>query len=105
MNAKLKKTKAELVENIYESTNIEKKEIAVIVDEFLLQLKNGLAHGETIELRGFGTVLPRFRKGRAVARNPKNGEKASMKAHYTAVFRAGKDLKEEMLKLEVGEEK
>ncbi len=62
MNAKLKKTKAELVENIYESTNIEKKEIAVIVDEFLLQLKNGLAHGETIELRGFGTLLPRLRK-------------------------------------------
>ena len=97
MNDKV--TKADLVEGIYESTNIEKKEIAAVVDELMHQLKINLEKGSVIELRGFGTFEPRLRKGREKARNPKTGELCNVEPHYVAAFRAGQSLKNNLWNL------
>lgn len=64
-----------------------------VVEFFLDELRSSLEQGYTIELRGFGTFELRERKGRANARNPKNGEKVSVENHSVIVFRAGRDLK------------
>ena len=50
----------------------------------------------TAELRGFGTFEVRVRKGKEKARNPKTGEIVSVDKHGVAVFRAGRELKEEL---------
>ena len=50
----------------------------------------------TAELRGFGTFEVRIRKGKEKARNPKTGEIVSVDQHGVAVFRAGRELKEEL---------
>ena len=92
-------TKSDLVDAVYKSTDIEKQIIQNVIDSFLLQTREALEQGSTIELRGFGTFEARLRKGRSVARNPKTGEKLSVEPHYVAAFRAGNLLKEKLWNL------
>ena len=94
-----KVTKNDLVESIYESSDIDRKVIANVIDELLYQLKGQMEKGNTIELRGFGTFEARLRKGRKVARNPRTGETLTVAPHYVAAFRAGQELKNNLLKL------
>lgn len=98
-----KVTKNDLVDSIYQNTKCEKKVIQDVVDEFVLQLKNSLKEGNTIELRGFGTFEPRLRKGRAKARNPKTGEQLSVAPHFVVAFRSGQELKHALWGLPISE--
>lgn len=93
-------TKTDLIEKIYSNTKFEKNDVQKIVVQFLDSIKSSLECGKTVELRGFGTFEPRLRKGRDKARNPKTGEEVSVKPHYVAVFRAGRELKNGLLSLE-----
>lgn len=93
-------TRTDLIEKIYSNTKFEKNDVQKIVVQFLDLIKSSLEDGKTVELRGFGTFEPRLRKGRDKARNPKTGEKVSVKPHYVAAFRAGRELKNGMLSLE-----
>ena len=68
-------TKADLVEQVADAIGpgITKKDCALVVDGFLNAVKVALAHGENIEIRGFGTFKVRRRKTR-MARNPRTGD-------------------------------
>ena len=103
--SELKVTKGELVDAVYKSTDVEKQDIQKVIDSFLLHTRGQLEQGSTIELRGFGTFEARLRKGRAVARNPKTGEKISVEPHYVAAFRAGQILKDKLWNLKRTDEK
>ena len=94
MNGKL--TKAEIIENIHDKLGTDRKDIHAVIDEFFDEVKDRLGKGMTAELRGFGTFEVRIRKGKEKARNPKTGEIVSIDKHGVAVFRAGKELKEEL---------
>ena len=101
--AEKKKTKVELVETIYENlydSNMQRQEIHKVIDGFLSAIKDSLAQGNTIELRGFGTFEPRLRNGREKARNPKTGEAISYEPRYVAIFRPGRELKQKMKEIE-----
>ncbi|MDR1506002.1 MAG: integration host factor subunit beta [Treponema sp.] len=87
-------TKTELVDAVYEKTGIVRKDIKVVVDLALEGIKDALADGTVIELRGFGTFEIRRRKGRLKARNPKTGESVSVTSHGIAAFRPGRELKQ-----------
>ena len=97
--AESKITKSDLIDAIYKSTDVEKQDIQIVIDSFLMHTRQFLEKGSTIELRGFGTFEARLRKGRAVARNPKTGEKLSVEPHYVAAFRAGQILKDKLWNL------
>ncbi len=96
-NGKL--TKAEIIENIYEKVDVNRKDIHVIIDEFFEQIKTALTEDKVVELRGFGTFEVRTRKGRKKARNPKTGEIVSVGDHGVAAFRPGRDLKQSVWSL------
>jgi len=96
-----KVTKFDLVEAVYNNVNCEKKVVQAVVDSLLVQIKESLKGGSTIELRGFGTFELRLRKGREKARNPKNGAQLSVKPHYVAAFRSGQDLKTALWELPI----
>ena len=96
-----KVTKNDIVEKVHESTKIEKKILVQVFDSFINEFKNALKDGATVELRGFGTLEPRLRKGREKARNPKTGELLSVEPHYVAAFRAGQDLKKALMEIPV----
>ena len=88
-----KLTKAEIIEQIYPSVRVSKKNIHTILDRFFEEIKRGLLEDKVIELRGFGTFEIKLRKGRK-ARNPKTGASVEVHDHGVAVFRPGRELKQ-----------
>ena len=96
-----KTTKADIIELIYLSSDISKKDIRVVVDQLFEVLKDKLSQRAVIELRGFGTFELKQRKGREKARNPKTGEVVSVDSHCVVSFRSGKELKRRVWNLQV----
>ena len=90
---------APLINEIYNKTEVSKKDVVIVVDAFLSELKESLANESNIELRGFGTFELSYRKESDSARNPKTGEKVKVESHYVAKFRPGKELKESLMKI------
>ena len=93
--------KVDLVEQIYETTNLPKKDISLVLDSLFSEIKEALCSGSVIELRNFGTFEPRLRKGKANSHNPKTGEKVESMPHYVAAFRPGSELKEKIWKMKI----
>ena len=91
--AQNKITKVDLVEGVYLDTSVEKKVVQEVLDSLLGRIKDSLKSGSVIELRGFGTLELRLRKGREKARNPRTGESVSVEPHSVVDFRAGKELR------------
>jgi integration host factor subunit beta len=98
-----KRTRADLVDSIYEKTGISQKEIRTIIELFIDEIKNALVGGMAVELRGFGSFIVKIRKGRRQARNPKTGEYIEIHPHGIASFRAGRELKQDVWNLGDGE--
>ncbi|HNW24353.1 MAG TPA: HU family DNA-binding protein, partial [Candidatus Cloacimonas sp.] len=72
-------TKADLVKIISENTGIIRKDVAVVVDALFYAIKDSMAKGNHIEIRGFGTFKLKTRKPR-VGRNPKTDQKVPVPA-------------------------
>ncbi len=87
-------TKAELVDKLAgKITEITKKEADIIVNAFFDSIKDALAAGDKVEVRGFGFFKLRSRKGRD-GRNPMTGTSVSVPAKLVPFFKPGKELKE-----------
>jgi integration host factor subunit beta len=87
-------TKADIIDSIYNKTGINRKDVRVVADLLIDEIKAALVSQRVIELRGFGTFEIKIRKGRTKARNPKTGEALSVGSHGIAAFRAGRELKQ-----------
>ena len=94
-------TKADIIERVHANTKIDRKQIQETFENIIDEFKKALKEGSTVELRGFGTLEPRLRKGRDKARNPKTGELLSVEPHYVAAFRAGQELKKALMEIPV----
>ncbi len=99
-------TKADLVEQVAEAIGpgLTKKECALVVDGFLNAVKQALARGDGIEIRGFGTFKVRHRKAR-LARNPRTGEPVQVPAHASPVFKPSKHMRARVARLDVTEDR
>ena len=86
-------TKAELVEEVANSSDLTKKDAEVIVQTVLDSIVESLKNGEKIELRGFGSFRVRNRSSRQ-GRNPKTGSTVKVPAKKVPYFKPGKELKE-----------
>jgi len=91
--AEKKITKADVVSALYEKTGMNRKEIRVMLDLFVHEIKSALMQRCVIELRGFGTFEVKVRKPRSGARNPRTGEAISLRPRGTVSFRPGRELK------------
>ncbi|MBL8442573.1 MAG: integration host factor subunit beta [Zoogloeaceae bacterium] len=56
-------------------------------------MSDALAHGDRIEIRGFGSFALNYRPPR-VGRNPKSGEQVHVPEKFVPHFKAGKELRE-----------
>jgi DNA-binding protein HU-beta len=66
-------TKAEIVAEIASKTNIEKVAVQQTVEAFMDAVKNSLANGENVYLRGFGSFTTKKRAektGRNISKKP-----------------------------------
>ena len=96
---KEKLTKAEIIENLHDELGLNRNDIHEVIDSFFEEVKTGLKKEQIIELRGFGTFEIKTRKGRDKARNPKTGDTVKVQTHGVAVFRPGKEIKDEVWNL------
>lgn len=94
-----KLTKAAIIENLHSKLGLNRSDIHNVIDELFEEVKDGLKDNRVIELRGFGTFEVRIRKGREKARNPKTGDVVAVDRHGVAIFRPGKELKDEVWKI------
>jgi nucleoid DNA-binding protein len=94
-------TKADLVEQVYEAIGpgITKKDCGAVVDAFLNAVKQALAEGEHIEIRGFGTFKVRRRRAR-MARNPRTGDPVRVPARAVPIFKPSRLFKEDVARSE-----
>jgi len=87
-------TKSELIERIAErQLQLSTKDVELAVKCVIDQMVDGLAAGERIEIRGFGSFCLHFRKPR-LGRNPKTGEQVALDGKYVPHFKPGKELRE-----------
>jgi len=86
-------TKQQLVDAIAANAGPErtKKEIDAILERLLAEVARALASGERVDLRGFGSFVPKETKARQ-GRNPKTGEPIQIAAKKTVTFKPAKDL-------------
>ena len=93
-------TKADLVEQVAEAIGpgVAKRDCALVIDGFLGAVRQALASGDNIEIRGFGTFKVRRRKSR-LARNPRTGESVDVPARMVPVFKPSKHMREEVARL------
>ena len=86
-------TKHFLVTDISMATGISRKYAKTVVECFLDLIAHHMEHGNTIELRGFGTFANRARKKRPV-RNPRTGEQLVLEGRYVPTLKFSDDIKE-----------
>lgn len=87
-------TKAQLIEKVSEKvSHLTKRQTELIVNSVFNHIKQSLANGDKIEIRGFGSFRLRNRRMRE-GRNPKTGTTVHVPAKRVPFFKAGKELKE-----------
>ncbi len=85
--------KSDLVDAISAKANVSKAQAQIIVDDVFELISDGLAKGEKIDLRGFGTFSVRESAART-GRNPQTGEPIQIPARRVPGFKPGKELKD-----------
>ena len=89
-------TKSELIAKLAnENTHLFQRDIENIVSTIFDEVSNALAHGDRVELRGFGAFSIKAR-GSRVGRNPRTGESVQVSEKYIPYFKTGKQLRERL---------
>jgi len=60
--------KAEIASEIAKTTGIDKAAVVTVIEQFMTVVKDSLAHGENVYLRGFGSFIVK-RRAEKTARN------------------------------------
>jgi nucleoid DNA-binding protein len=83
--------KQDIVHQVIERTGLPRTKAEAAVDTVFEGLKQALAAGERIELRGFGVFSVRARKT-GIGRNPRTGTEVSIAPGKAVRFKPGKEL-------------
>ena len=84
--------KRDLIDLISKESKISRSESKLCVEVILEEFTLAIASGEGVEVRGFGGLCKRHRKGR-MGINPKTGEKIEVAEKSVPFFKPGKFLK------------
>ncbi len=84
-------TKADIVELIAEKTGFTAKDVKVVVEQFLEEIKSCLKDNKHLEIRGFGTFKVKNHKARK-ARNPKTNKEVFVPSKKKAFFKVSREL-------------
>ena len=87
-------TKSELIEILSRrQPHLKADDVDLAVKSLLEMMGGALAHGERIEIRGFGSFSLHYRPPR-LGRNPKTGDSVALPAKHVPHFKPGKELRE-----------
>lgn len=82
-------TKEDIIKNVWTELNISNKQAKDIVEIVFNTLKDVLAKGDQVEIRGFGKFVIREKNTR-IGRNPRTGEEAQISARKIVTFKPSK---------------
>lgn len=88
-------TKANIVKEIAKQTGIEKDAVLTIVEQFMTAVKDSLANGENVYLRGFGSFIVKQRAEKT-ARNISKNTTVIVPAHNIPYFKPSDAFKDIM---------
>ena len=87
--------KADIVNIIAEKTNVEKVDVLVTLETFFQEVKNTMASGENVYIRGFGSFVIK-RRAKKVGRHIKNNKSLEIPEHFIPSFKPAKVFMEEV---------
>ena len=90
-------TKADIVNEISRSTGIEKAAVLTVVEQLMTVVKDSLANGENVYLRGFGSFIVKTRAEKT-ARNISKNTTIIIPEHKIPAFKPAKVFMEEVKK-------
>src|ERR1017187_10058954 len=79
--------KADIINQISEKTGIPKVDVLVTLETLFKEVKESLAKGENIYIRGFGSFITKKRAAK-IGRNIKKNIAVEIPAHYIPAFRS-----------------
>jgi len=82
-------TKADIINQIASKTGVDKIEIATIIEGFFVIVKDSLADGNSIYIRGFGSFINKKRR-KKIARNISKNTAIVIDEHYIPSFKPSK---------------
>ena len=90
-------TKAEIATEIAKTTGIDKASVVAVIEQFMTTVKDSLAHGENVYLRGFGSFIVK-KRAEKTARNISKNTTIIIPAHNIPAFKPADSFKEEVSK-------
>lgn len=90
--------KADLINLISEKTGVPKVDVLVSLESFFANVKDTLAEGENIYIRGFGSFITKKRAAK-VGRNIKKNTSVYIPEHFIPAFKPAKEFIDEVKKL------
>lgn len=84
--------KLELISALKKEANISKVEAAEVVRLFIDNMANAMARGDRVEIRGLCSFFVKKYKS-YTGRNPKTGEKVTIKPKKLPFFKSGKEIR------------
>jgi integration host factor subunit beta len=89
-------TKSELIQRIAElNPHLYHRDVERIVTTIFDEISEALAHGDRVELRGFGAFSVKQRDAR-IGRNPRTGAAVHVAEKHIPFFKTGKLLRERL---------
>ncbi|MBR2237938.1 MAG: integration host factor subunit beta [Prevotella sp.] len=89
-------TKADIVKSIAQQTGIQPKEVSIVVESFMEEIRKSLADNkENVYLRGFGSYIVKHR-AKKTARNISKNTTLVIDAHDLPAFKPCKSFMERM---------
>lgn len=89
--------KLDILKHLARELKMNERESLIITDAIIDSVREVIMDQGRLEMRGFGTFHVRERKGK-VGRNPRNRKEFPIHAHKVVVFKAGKDVREAILR-------
>lgn len=88
-------TKADIISEIADKTGIDKADVQSTVEAFFTVVKNNMAEGENIYVRGFGSFVNK-RRAKKIGRNISKNEPIVINEHYIPSFKPSKTFVEKI---------
>jgi DNA-binding protein HU-beta len=82
-------TKADIIAEIADKTGIEKDDVAKTIEAFFTSIKNNMAEGHNVYVRGFGSFINK-RRAEKIGRNIAKKMPITIKEHYVPSFKPAK---------------
>ncbi len=82
--------KSDLINNISDKTGIPKVDVLVTLETMFKEVKESLANGKNIYIRGFGSFITKKRAAK-IGRNIKKNNAVEIPEHYIPAFKPAKE--------------